>query len=98
MTLFIFIGMLNRMLQWTAAALLGASPAAFSATNTTNYVVIPFKHDRGHVMLGCRLNGGQTVSLMVDTGYGMIMLHPDLVEPVLPDQARRVDSGDDHAL
>jgi hypothetical protein len=31
-------------------------------------------------MLGARLNGGQQVSLMVDTGYGINMLHPDLVE------------------
>lgn len=46
----------------------------------TNSVTIPFKEERGHVMLGARLNGGQQVSLMVDTGYGLTMLHPDLVE------------------
>jgi hypothetical protein len=33
-------------------------------------------------MLGARLNGGQQVSLMVDTGYGLNMLHPDLVEQI----------------
>ena len=31
-------------------------------------------------MLGARLNDGPLVSLMVDTGYGLSMLHPDLVE------------------
>jgi hypothetical protein len=31
-------------------------------------------------MLGARLNRGPQVSLMVDTGYGLTMLHPDLVE------------------
>ena len=71
--------MLNRVLQWITAALLGACPAAFPATNS-NSVVIPFKHERGHVMLGARLNGGPQVSLMVDTGYGLSMLHPDLAD------------------
>ena len=31
-------------------------------------------------MVGARLNGGQQVSLMVDTGYGLTMLHPDVVD------------------
>jgi hypothetical protein len=70
--------MLNRPLQWIIA-LIGAGPLAFAATNT-NSVVLPFKQERGHVMLGARLNGGQQASLMVDTGYGVNMLHPDLVE------------------
>jgi hypothetical protein len=46
----------------------------------TNSVVIPFKEERGHVMLAARLNGGRQVSLMVDTGYGLTMLHPDIAE------------------
>ena len=71
--------MLNRALQWVTAVCLGTSPAAFPATNT-NSVVIPFKHERGHVMLPARLNHGPQVSLMVDTGYGLSMLHPDLVD------------------
>jgi hypothetical protein len=69
---------MNRVLQWTMAFLTTCS-AGFPATNT-NSAVIPFKHERGHVMLAARLNGGQQVSLMVDTGYGVNMLHPDLVQ------------------
>lgn len=62
-------------LQWTLllwAATVGAAE--------TNSVVLPFKHERGHVMVGARLNGSQQVSLMVDTGYGVNMLHPDLTD------------------
>jgi hypothetical protein len=71
--------MLNRALQWIMGLLLGAGSATFAATNT-NSVVLPFKHEQGHVMLGARLNGGQQISLMMDTGYGVNMLHPQLVE------------------
>ena len=71
--------MLHRVLQWIVVSI-SACTAAFSATNTTNSVVIPFKHERGHIMLGARLNDSQQVSLMVDTGYGLTMLHPNLVE------------------
>src|SRR5688572_14130720 len=52
--------------------------AATAGAAETNSVVLPFKHERGHIMLGASLNGGQQVSLMVDTGYGVNMLHPDL--------------------
>lgn len=76
------IGMRHRALQWILSGVLtGAGVTAFSATNT-NSVVVPFKHERGHVMLGARLNGGPQVSLMVDTGYGVNMLHPDLVQQI----------------
>jgi len=73
--------MSSPVLQWITAActFFSACPATFSATNT-NSVVIPFKHERGHVMVGARLNGDHQVSLMVDTGYGLTMLHPDLVD------------------
>lgn len=81
--------MMNGMLQWIMAAAFIGAPAAFPATNT-NSVTIPFKFERGHVMLGARLTGelaeqgasaeAQIISLMVDTGYGLTMLHPELVD------------------
>ncbi|HKQ36613.1 MAG TPA: aspartyl protease family protein [Verrucomicrobiae bacterium] len=71
--------MLNRVLQWTMAVTFAGAWTLFSAT-ATNSIVIPFKQERGHVMVGARLNGGQQVSLMVDTGYGLTMLHPDVVD------------------
>ena len=52
----IFIGMRNRALQWALSVLVGTGTTAFSATNT-NSVVLPFKHERGHIMLGGRLWG-----------------------------------------
>lgn len=48
-----------------------------SAVGATNSLVVPFKEERGHVMISARLNSGDPVSLMVDTGYGVTMLHPD---------------------
>lgn len=57
-----------------------AENAREPASAATNSLVLPFKHERGHIMVSARLNGGQQVSLMVDTGYGMIMLHPELAE------------------
>lgn len=71
--------MLRRGLQFglgfCVIALVAAAPAA-----ETNAVVLPFKYERGHIMVSARLNDGEMISLMVDTGYGMNMLHPDLAE------------------
>src|SRR4051812_44299477 len=77
----IVIGMRHRALQWVLGVWLGAGASAFPATNT-NSVVLPFKLERGHVMLGARLNQGPQVSLMMDTGYGLTMLHPDLTHEI----------------
>ncbi len=41
---------------------------------------VPFQAQRGHVMVPARLNGTNSVSLMLDTGYGITMIHPDLAE------------------
>lgn len=71
--------MLRRTLQWLMGIFMGVGVTGFAATNSTS-VVLPFKHERGHVMLGGRLNSGPEVLLMVDTGYGLTMLHPNLVE------------------
>jgi len=51
-----------------------------STTSATNAVVLPFEIRRGHVMVPARVNGSNSLSLLLDTGYGMTMLHPDHVE------------------
>ena len=46
----------------------------------SNRVTIPFQVRRGHVMVPSRVNGSNTLSLLLDTGYGMTMLSADHVE------------------
>jgi predicted aspartyl protease len=46
----------------------------------TNSVVLPFQLQRGHIMVPARLNGSNALSLLLDTGYDMTMLHPDYVQ------------------
>jgi predicted aspartyl protease len=45
----------------------------------TNPVVVPFQIRRGHIMLPVRVTNSAPISLMVDTGYAMTMLHPELI-------------------
>jgi predicted aspartyl protease len=45
----------------------------------TNSVTMPFTMSRGHVVVKVMLNG-TPVSAMVDTGYEMTMVHPDVAE------------------
>jgi predicted aspartyl protease len=59
------------------SALSAAEPVAAAPTN---FVSLPFQLQRGHVMLPTRLQGTNELSLLLDTGYGMTMLHPELVE------------------
>jgi predicted aspartyl protease len=54
--------------------------AAEPSDATTNSAVLPFQLKRGHVMVPARLNGTNTLSLLLDTGYEMTMLHPDYVQ------------------
>jgi hypothetical protein len=46
----------------------------------TNSVTLPFEIRRGHVMVPTRVNSTNTLSLLLDTGYGMTMLHADHVK------------------
>ena len=59
---------------------LSARAAEPSAAGTTNFVVLPYQLQRGHIMVPARLNGSNALSLLLDTGYDMTMLHPDHVE------------------
>jgi hypothetical protein len=79
MTLLYSIGMLKRTLESAVVSLFLACGGTLAAPNS-NSVVLPFKFERGHVMLGAKVNKAADVSLMVDTGYGLTMLHPAIVE------------------
>ena len=59
---------------------LSARAAEPSAAVTTNSVVLPYLLQRGHIMVPARLNGSNALSLLLDTGYDLTMLHPDHVE------------------
>jgi predicted aspartyl protease len=54
-----------------------AEPSVIVATNP---VVLTYQSRRGHVMVPARLNGSNALSLLLDTGYDMTMLHPDYVQ------------------
>jgi predicted aspartyl protease len=56
------------------------SVAAGIGNPATNRVILPFEIRRGHVMVPAKVNGSNSLSLLLDTGYGMTMLHPDHVK------------------
>lgn len=56
-----------------------AAESAREQSATNRSVTIPFETRRGHVMVPTRVNGTNKVSLLLDTGYGMTMLHADHV-------------------
>jgi hypothetical protein len=41
---------------------------------------IPFEIRRGHVMVPASVGGTNSLSLLLDTGYGMTMLNPHFIE------------------
>lgn len=65
-------------------ALSAAEPSALSPPPSSGEpaspVVVPFEFRRGHVMVSTKVNLTNTLSLLLDTGYGMTMLHPDHVD------------------
>jgi predicted aspartyl protease len=74
------MGKFHRLISTLAVAmcLLAVSPAAEAMP--TNVVVLPFQSPRGRVMVPASMNGSNTLSLLLDTGYTMTMLHSDHVE------------------
>lgn len=56
---------------------LAAEPPAALATNSAT---LSYQLQRGHIMVPARMNGSNALSLLLDTGYDMTMLHPDHVE------------------
>ncbi len=45
-------------------------------------ITIPFQSARGRVMVPARVNGSKPLSFMLDTGYTITTVHPDLIEPL----------------
>jgi predicted aspartyl protease len=62
-----------------AAALLAITARAPAATN---HITVPLKIQRGHLLATARVNGSEPLSFLLDTGYSVTTLHPDLVEPL----------------
>lgn len=56
-----------------------AAESASGAVAASKPVTIPFEVRRGHVMVPVAMNATNKLSLLLDTGYGMTMLHPDHV-------------------
>ena len=71
--LFVF-GMLALGVCGGGAAETNREPAA-----TKRPATVPFDLRRGHVMVPAQVNGTNKVSMLLDTGYGMTMLHVDHV-------------------
>ena len=63
---------------WIRAA--EPSVAVVAPALPANPTVLPFEIRRGHVMVSAKVDGSNSLSLLLDTGYGMTMLHPDHVE------------------
>jgi hypothetical protein len=61
--------------SWVQSAEPATTPSASS-----NRVTVPFEVRRGHIMVPARVNGSNTLSLLLDTGYGMTMLSAEHVE------------------
>ncbi len=60
------------------------------AGETTNPVAVPFKFQRGRVMIPARVNGSEPFSFMLDTGFSITTVHPALAEQLNLRQAGRV--------
>jgi len=71
-------------LAWLLSGALASALSALAAEPTvvvgTNSVTLPFQLQRGHVMVPARINGSNALSLLLDTGYDMTMLHPRHIE------------------
>jgi hypothetical protein len=69
------------LLALCGVGLASAAPAAGADTNATPATLsIEFRRGRMHVPV--RVNGSAPKSFLLDTGYSLTMVHPDLVEPL----------------
>lgn len=59
-----------------------APPDPAPASSNQSPVAISFELRQGHIMVPVRVNGynSEPLSFMLDTGYSMTMIHPDLAE------------------
>ena len=92
------LGRLGRFLLVLAAGavtgtwLAGAAESAPASDGATNPVVLNFEIRRGHVMVPARFSETNTtpLSLLLDTGYSMTMLHRDYVAALGLKRAGRI--------
>ena len=54
-------------------------PSAESPTNPAG-IRLPIEFRRGSLFVPASVNGSNSLSLKVDTGFGVTTVHPDLVE------------------
>lgn len=75
----------NHLAAFFLFALLPLMPPALAAADDkaasapAPLVRVPFELRRGHVMVPATVHGTNKLSLLLDTGYGMTMLHPAVV-------------------
>jgi len=76
----------GRHLPWLVlGVILLVRPGAGAEGNapaTTALMTIPVKFQRGHLMVPVTAKGTNSLSFLLDTGYGINMIHPSLVEPL----------------
>lgn len=66
-----------------AALVPGQSVLAAGAEGADSAAItIPIQFVRERVMIPVRVNGSKPLSFMLDTGYGVHTIHPDLLEPL----------------
>jgi hypothetical protein len=79
-----------------------AAPAlAASADSTNKIVTLPFEFSRGHIVIRARINESEPLYFMLDSGYSMPMIRPDLAESLKLKQTGKVTivgiAGDERA-
>lgn len=70
------------------ALLFVAKSQAADNTNMTS-VALPISLTRNRIMLPTKVNG-TALSFLLDTGYGINMIHPDLIEPLKLQRAGKI--------
>ena len=51
---------------------------------------IPFNLHNGRLLVPLRINSSEPLSFLLDTGYGINMIHPDLIEPLKLQRAGKI--------
>jgi hypothetical protein len=59
-------------------------------THVSASITIPIHWSHGRIMLSAKVNGSKPLSFLLDTGYGVTTIHPDLVESLRLNRAGRM--------
>jgi predicted aspartyl protease len=72
-----------------------------SAETNSLPVTIPIHSSHVRIMVPAKINGSQPLSFLLDTGYGITTVHPDLIEPLKLKRVGRITisgiAGDEEA-